>query len=862
MRLKFFTFLLFTFLSNVSFTATVGIDLGTLYYKVQAFILHPQTTLVKPGKPLLIVENNASKRKTPTQVTLADRRIFQLDAKHGFVANPDSAFAYILPFLGKEYNSTQFQKFVTAFQQQNIQWKISNEDRQSLGAFVKSKKTAYELEEILAMILRDAKKMAEKMAEERITDCVVAIPPDFDQFQRAALHDSLTLAGMKPLAFVNENLAAAVRYAIDGRNTKNSSVVMYVNMGAASFKVSLVRHSKEMDSETKKLADKVEIIGEAWDQTLGGKQFDYEMVEVLADKFNALPARKGKVDVRTNPKAVRRLLANAEDLKEKLSAAKFMKIYVDSLLDYVSLTGEVTREEFEKRLIKFKPRVEAVIKVALKDAKMDLKDVDEVELVGSALRVPIIKDMISNALKDNKPNQRLNQEEAMSFGAGFLSASLSHSFKVKPIIVTQTTNYDISIEIANLYNETCTDTQKLMCSKKPFSYKNTLIKKRSNYDTAKSVTFPYGSDLSIILYEHLGETLPTRKLATFQVTGINEVSQKFNATPKVALRFEVNSLGIVDLVSAKAITEKIITVNVTVPENDTANETVIEKPQKVEEKHALVINKQHAYPLPMNSQQIADAKLRLDAIDSQEEEVFKRASAKNNYESLIYTARDWLNDEKNEKFIIDKVKEGIIALLAEVNFILQKKIQEEDWLYKSGDNPEVTYQEFEKRTRELEDKMKEMKVRKKEFEAFPSYVERLNKFTKNATNLLEKIKKERTWIPEEQFQVIHQKIDELKEWVESKKAERAEKPPTSDPVLTQTLIKAKMNPIRTLIKALKDIEKPKPEKKENKTEEVMEVNLNATEDTGKVNNKTTEQNQSKKNETDPNKPKIEDLQQF
>ena len=189
------------------------------------------------------------------------------------------------------------------------------------------------------MILRNAKQMADHAADGIVSDCVVTVPPYFDYFQRLALNDSLKLAGLNPLAFINENLAGAIRFAIDeGASGKNSSVVMYVNMGATSFKVTIVQHSKVIDSETKKTADKVEIIGEAWDLTLGGRQFDFEMAEIMADKFNALPARKGKLDVRKNAKAMRRLIDKAEEVKVKLSAGKFLKFHLDSLLDYVSLS--------------------------------------------------------------------------------------------------------------------------------------------------------------------------------------------------------------------------------------------------------------------------------------------------------------------------------------------------------------------------------------------------------------------------------------------------------------------------------------------------------------------------------------------
>jgi len=517
-----------------------------------------------------------------------------------------------------------------------------------------------------------------------------------------------------------------------------------------------------------------------------------------------------------------------------------MKVFLDSLVDYVTLNTEVTKEELNKRLEKYQPRIEATIKAALDEAKLAVNDVDDVELIGSGLRVPAIKDMISDVLKGAKISQMLNQEEAMSFGTGFLAASLSHSFKVKPITIVHTTAYDLSIDMENIYSENCTETQKLQCNHKPFSYKNTLIKKRSNYDIAKSVTFPHASDLSITLYEHVGSN--PRKLMTYTIVGINEVAAKFNTIPKLALRFEVNTYGMVDLVSAKALVEQLVKKNAT-NSSEPGNETV----EKVEEKFDLKVTREQAYPLSMSSQDLDAARRRLDELDDQEAQVMLRTKAKNSYEGLIYSTRDWLNDDLNAPYIPPKVKDMLMAYLAE----------EEEWLYASDRNG-VTKEEYEKRTKDLEDKTKDMKVSKKEFEMFKPYVESLNTFIKNTTQALTLMKKDKTWISEEQYAPTYAKIKELEEWIQLKVKERSEKPPTSEPVLTQALVTARMSTIRALLKALNTIEKPKPEPaKDNKTENSTEQSSDST-NSSKL-SETHNQSQTLNKTDDPNQIKIEDL---
>ncbi len=162
--------------------------------------------------------------------------------------------------------------------------------------------------------------------------------------------------------------------------------------------------------------------------------------------------------------------------------------------------------------------------------------------------------------------------------------------------------------------------------------------------------------------------------------------------------------------------------------------------------------------------------------------------------------------------------------------------------------------------------MRDMKVRRKEFEAFPGYIDRLNTFVRNATTVLDKIKLNKTWIAAEQFVPVTEKLADLKEWIQNKTAERKEKPATSEPVLTEALVKAKMSAIRVLIRTLNAIEKPKPTPKaENKTEENIEINLESDKDSGKAANSTKPESEEEpadkpKNSTKAEgKPKIEDL---
>ena len=66
-------------------------------------------------------------------------------------------------------------------------------------------------------------------------------------------------------------------------------------MGANSVQVSIVTYSSYMVKEggKNKTIGQFEVIGKAWDSSLGGFSFDVKLAELLADRFNQVWAKKG-----------------------------------------------------------------------------------------------------------------------------------------------------------------------------------------------------------------------------------------------------------------------------------------------------------------------------------------------------------------------------------------------------------------------------------------------------------------------------------------------------------------------------------------------------------------------------------------
>lgn len=157
----------------------------------------------------------------------------------------------------------------------------------------------------------------------------------------------------------------------------------------------------------------------------------------MADKFNALPERAGKDDVRTNVKAIKRLQKDAVKIKENLSSNRFASVKIPELVDGITLSLNLERTEVENAAKEFFSKVGAPATEAVEKAGLKIEDIDAIELIGGGVRVPKVTEMLELALDRKDLAVHLNGDEAMCFGAAFIASNSSSTFKVKKIFLTQ-----------------------------------------------------------------------------------------------------------------------------------------------------------------------------------------------------------------------------------------------------------------------------------------------------------------------------------------------------------------------------------------------------------------------------------------
>ena len=135
---------------------------------------------------------------------------------------------------------------------------------------------------------------------------MITIPSYFNDQKRRLIVDAAELAGLNVLQLVHENTAAATLFGVDRIDKDEDFTVLFYNQGYTDTEVSVVKYSAITEMPANKTYESIEVLSEASIQ-LGGKDVDNILMTILVERFNALPERKGKADIREYPRIMKRL---------------------------------------------------------------------------------------------------------------------------------------------------------------------------------------------------------------------------------------------------------------------------------------------------------------------------------------------------------------------------------------------------------------------------------------------------------------------------------------------------------------------------------------------------------------------------
>ncbi len=179
------------------------------------------------------------------------------------------------------------------------------------------------------------------------------------------------------------------------------------------------------------------------DTHLGGDDFDHVLIDYMAEAFKA----EHNVDLRKDPMAMQRLKEAAEKAKIELSSSTTTEINlpyimpIDGIPQHLVMT--LTRAKFEQLCDHLIHKTIEPCKVALRDAGLDAKQIDEVILVGGSTRIPAIQKVVEDFF-GKVPSKGVNPDEVVAIGAAIQGGVLTG--EVKDVLLLDVTPLSLGIE--------------------------------------------------------------------------------------------------------------------------------------------------------------------------------------------------------------------------------------------------------------------------------------------------------------------------------------------------------------------------------------------------------------------------------
>ena len=479
----------------------IGIDLGTTNSCVA----------VMEGNEPVVIPNSEGRRTTPSIVAFTENgeRKVGDPAKRQAIINPTKTIASIKRFMGETFDAM-------ANDRDRVSYIVEKGDNNTPR--VKVDDRMYSPQEISAMVLQKMKKTAEDYLGQEVTEAVITVPAYFNDSQRQATKEAGEVAGLKVRRIINEPTAASLAYGLD-KKSKDVRIAVY-DLGGGTFDISILE-----------LGDGVfEVKSTNGDTLLGGDDFDNTVIDWLAEEF----LKDENIDLRKDPMAKQRLKEAAEKAKIELSSSTSTEINLPYIMPVDGipkhLVRTLSRAKFEQLIDKYVQATITPCKKALKDAGMQVSDIDEVILVGGSTRIPVIQKVVEDFF-GKKPSKGVNPDEVVAIGAAIQGAVLSGD--IKDVLLLDVTPLSLGIETLG-------------------GVLTKLIEANTTIPTKKQEVFSTAADnqTSVEIHVLQGErpmAKDNRTIGRFHLDGIPPSPR---GMPQVEVTFDIDSNGILN-VSAK-----------------------------------------------------------------------------------------------------------------------------------------------------------------------------------------------------------------------------------------------------------------------------------------------------------------------